>query len=168
MKRFQMLPLLALLWAGCDLVPTDEETGPPILTLNPTRESVSIGDTVSLVLSVSDLTPAVFGLSLRIGYDTTRLSFDDEGGFMLGSFFQTEAVSFVKAESDRIHLAFTQTRGQSAVSGSGWIGTLILSGRAAGNGVVEVLTEDLHFYDSSGNAVDVADLLLESTSVTVE
>ena len=87
---------------------------------------------------------------------------------MLGSFFQTEAISFAKAESDRIHLAFTQTRGQSAVSGSGWIGTLILSGRAAGNGVVEVLMEDLHFYDPSGNAVDVAGLLLESTSVTVE
>jgi len=140
-----------------------------ISTLLLTPESISITtNTVGeLNLQIEDLEIAIFGISLRIGYDLTSVSFTGATEFGEGFFFGSETITFIKDTSSAIHIATTLTSGE-AVSGSGTLYTLEFEGKSQGSHPVEILPEFLFFYDESGSEITIPNLTIKSATINVE
>ena len=137
-----------------------------VLSLTPESLSIDIGSVGELTLNIEDLEDAIFGISLRIAYDSTGVSFAGSTEFGEGYFFGSEAVTFVKDTSSTIHIATTLTSGEG-VFGSGILYTLEFEGKSEGSHLVEILSNFLFFYDSSGSKVTIPNLT-KSATINVE
>ena len=151
------------------LISCEEETAPliPTLALTPESLSIDIGSVGELTLQIEDLEDAIFGISLRIAYDSTGVSFTGSTELGEGFFFDSETVTFIKDTSSAIHIATTLTSGEG-VSGSGILYTLEFEGKSEGSHLVEILPNFLFFYDSNGSKITISDLTIKSVTVNVE
>ena len=151
------------------LISCEEETAPliPTLALTPKSISIDIGSVGELTLQIEDLEDAIFGISLRIAYDSTSVSFTGSTELGEGFFFDSETVTFIKDTSSTIHIATTLTSGEG-VSGSGILYTLEFEGKSEGSHLVEILSNFLFFYDSSGNKITISNLTIKSATINVE
>ena len=120
-----------------------------------------------LILQIGNLNVPIYGISLRIAYDATYVSFTGTTEYENGYFFGSEAVTFVNDVSSVIHLATTLTSG-SGVSGSGILYKLEFEGHSEGSHLVEILPEFLFFYDSTGSEITIPNLIIYSAIVNVD
>ena len=151
------------------LISCEEETAPliPTLSLTPESMSIDIGSVSELTLQIKNLEVPIFGISLRIEYNSTGVSFAGYTEFGEGYFSSSETVSFIKDTSSAIHMATTLTSGEG-VSGSGILYTLEFQGESQGSHLVEILPNFLFFYDSSGSKVTIPNLSINSATINVE
>jgi|TARA_B100001146_G_scaffold217332_1_gene221806 hypothetical protein len=151
------------------LISCEEETAPliPTLSLTPESMSIDIGSVSELTLQIKNLEVPIFGISLRIEYNSTGVSFAGYTEFGEGYFSSSETVSFIKDTSSAIHIATTLTSGEG-VSGSGILYTLEFEGESEGSHLVEILPNFLFFYDSNGSKITISNLTIKSATVNVE
>ena len=83
------------------LISCEDETSPhfPILSLTPETLSIENGAVGELTLQIENLDVSIFGISLRIAYDTSSVSFTGSTELVEGFFFGSETVTFVKDTS---------------------------------------------------------------------
>ena len=149
------------------LISCEEEIALPTLSLTPESLSIDIGSVGELTLQIEDLEDAIFGISLRIAYNSTGVSFTRSTELGDGYFSGSETVSFIKDTSSAIHMATTLTSGEG-VSGSGILYTLEFQGESQGSHLVEILPNFLFFYDSNGSKITISNLTIKSAAVNVE
>ena len=149
------------------LISCEEEIALPTLSLTPESLSIDIGSVGELTLQIEDLEVPIFGISFRIAYDSTGVSFAGSTEFGEGYFSSSDIVTFLKDTSSAIHIATTLTSGEG-VSGSGILYTLEFEGKSEGSHLVEILSNFLFFYDSSGSKVTIPNLTIKSATINVE
>ena len=120
-----------------------------------------------LILQIGNLNNPIYGISLRIAYDSTYVLFTGATEYENGYFFGSEAVTFVNDVSSVIHLATTLTVGEG-VSGSGILYKLEFEGISEGSHLVEILPDFLFFYDSTGSEITIPNLITYSAMVNVD
>ncbi len=153
---------------GCgnnSTTPDDEQSNR--LYFSPNKIELAIGEQSEITLAMSDLTEPVFGLSLQMTCDATTLIFPDTVDVQFGGFFGAEAVVFFKQTGDTLHLSITRIQGQESVSGSGIICHILVVGKAEGTGRIDVLADEVQFYDAAGEGVEIPAISFGSASVNV-
>ena len=128
---------------------------------------INLEPTGELILQVGNLSNPIYGISLRIAYDSSNVLFVGATEYENGFFFGSEAISFVNDVSSVIHLATTSTSG-SGVSGSGILYKLEFEGHSEGSHIVEILPDFLFFYDSTGSEITIPNLITYSATINVE
>jgi hypothetical protein len=157
---------MILLSLGCGKKTTGgDEQQTPQLYFSPVNASVVVGQDTSISLMVKDISPAIFGISMEISFDSTIVSFSDSLGFEVGTMFGTDAIQFVRQENSIIHLSITEIQGQNSVSGSGTIGTLKFGGHSVGSSEILVVPDKLHFYDSNGREITISECEIGDATV---
>ena len=164
MRFLKLIILLIILFVGCGTEP--EETVPTI-ALTPDALSIIVGQEGDLALQIKDFDVSIFGISMRVAYDSSNVSFSKSTGFAAGDFFGSDIIAFVQEESSLIFLTVTLQQGQQEVSGTGDLGKLTFIGKSPGSGTVEIISSELNFYDSDGNKVTISGLEIEIATVTV-
>lgn len=160
--RAIILGIMIVLLAGCSKNSTGvTEKQAPQLYFLPDNTTVSVGNDSDFSLMISNLATPVFAVSLRLYYDDAVVSFSDSSGFAASNFFGTDAIRFAHQEDSVIYLSITRIKGQNGVSGSGVVGTLTFGGRSAGTSTIRIDPDELHFYDSLGKIITVANLELK-------
>ena len=164
MRFLKLIILLIILFVGCGTEP--EETVPTI-ALTPDALSIIVGQEGDLALQIKDFDVSIFGISMRVAYDSSNVSFSKSTGFAAGDFFGSDIIAFVQEESSLIFLTVTLQQGQQEVSGTGDLGKLTFIGKSPGSSTVEIISSELNFYDSDGNGVAISGLEIEIATVTV-
>jgi hypothetical protein len=141
-----------------------EET--PSLALSPVDATVLVGDTAKVKLFAYYIDQPVFGISLQIEYDSSKVEFvqaqnDGEG------FFTESPLIFAQRTDSVVHLTISQFQGQPSGSGSGLLAELSFKGLSAGNCNIDILEEELCFYDSTGANMDFPDLEIGNAVLAV-
>ena len=167
MKYFKFIFFSLVILTSCGKEPSRSKPE-PTLSFTPQTLSINTGQQGEFTIQIEDLDSPVFGISMRIAYDSSIVSFSDSTGFSVGDFFGTDVVAFTREEVSIIHLTVTLTQGQEEVSGSGDIGRLTFVGKSTGNSTVEVITSELYFYDSEGNEGIIPDLEIENAIIAVQ
>ncbi len=167
MRYFTFFPILLILFMSCEKESTEPEETIPTTAFSPNNVSVGVVAEGELTLQVKDFEVSIFGISMRIAYDSTIVTFTDSTGFTVGGFFGTDIVTFVRDDSSRIHLTITLTQGQGEVIGSGDLAVLTFTGKSPGSSTLEIVPSELYFYDSEGNEVIVPDLEIEAATIIV-
>ena len=167
MKYFKFIFLSLVILTSCGKEPSRSKPE-PTLSFSPETLSINSGQQGEFTIQIEDLDSPVFGISMRIAYDSSIVSFSDSTGFFLGDFFGTDVVAFVREEVSIIHLTVTLTQSQEEVSGSGGLGVLTFVGKSSGTSTVDITSSELYFYDSDGNEVIVPDLEIENAIIVVQ
>ena len=167
MRYFKFIILLTILFAGCGDDTTKPEETVPTFALTPDALSIIVGQEGDLALQIKDFDVSIFGISMRVAYDSSNVSFSKSTGFAAGDFFGSDIIAFVQEESSLIFLTVTLQQGQQEVSGTGDLGEITFTGKSPGSGTVEIISSELIFYDSDGNEVIVQGLEIEFATVTV-
>jgi len=157
-----------ILISGCSNDSTEPEELQPALFFSQSYTSITVGGQANLSLEIQNLTESVFGVSFQMQYDSSIVSFNESSGMSSGDFFGQDAIVFVKDNDTNIHITIAQIQGQSEVSGSGIFSTFTFIGKLTGNCTIEIIPEDLHFYDVNGNIVELQDLAFESATIIVQ
>ena len=138
------------------------------IALIPDTLIIGLAQQGSLSLRIENLELPIFGISLRIGYISSMLSFVDSTGFDSGDFFGSNVLAFVEEDNSVIYLSLVLTQGEEAVSGSGTIGNITFKGYDLGSSEVMIIPSDLHFYDPYGSNIDFIYLEIENATIYVE
>ena len=168
MKYLKFIIPSIVLFFGCGKGTQEPEETVPTLALIPDALSIIVGQEGDLTLQIKDFDVSIFGISMRIAYDSSNVSFSDSTGFAAGDFFGSDIVAFVEEDSALIYLTVTLQQGQQEVSGTGDLAVMTFVGESQGNSKVEIISSELNFYDSDGNGVTVSDLEIEFATVTVQ
>lgn len=161
-----ILPLVLL--SGCSDTSTEPEPEPrPGIFITPSTASLALGQRTDFLLSVENLSPPVFAVSLQISFDDSVLSGSDSLYPAASGFFGPNAVSFAQAEDSTVHVAISRVQGQTQVSGSGSLCQLRFTGRATGSCRLEIVPAELRFYDSLGTVIAIPDLEIRAATVSV-
>ena len=161
-----IIPSIVLLLGCGDGLQEPEETM-PTLALSPDTLSIMLGQEGDLTIQIEDFDVSIFGISMRIAYDSSNVSFNKSAGFASGDFFGSNIVAFVEDEPPLIYLTVTLQQGQQDVSGTGDLGKLTFIGKSPGSGTVVIISFKLNFYDSDGNGVTISGLEIENAKITV-
>jgi hypothetical protein len=163
-----VMPLLLI--SGCENEsPTEPiQASGSLLLFSPEESTISVGDEITLQFIVRNLPDSIFALSAQIRYSDSLLSFINIAEPESDDFFGSNAVQFVYDTLSVLHLTISRIHGQSEVSGSGTICTFQLIGKAIGNCVVEVLTEQFEFFDLGGNVIEISELDTKSAIIRVD
>ena len=82
----------------------------------------------TLLLNITNTITPIFGLSIRIVYDTTIVAFSDYAAYLFGA----ETIDFSESENGIIYLSNTLTQGSEPIIGTGPIGYIIFEGISLG------------------------------------
>jgi len=148
------------MFSGCQ---SESSTEPPRdsgrkLGFSPEQVTISSGQPTELHLVIENLADSIFAVSMQIGFADSILSFTGIANAASGGFWGANAVQFAHDTLSVLHITISRVQGQTAVNGSGTICTLRFNAVAAGNCVVEVLTDQLVFYNSEGRELEVPEL----------
>ncbi len=146
---------------------TDPEVANPTITLVSSEATTSIGSTVSITANIADL-PAVFALSMRISFDSNRLTINDSQTNWIGNLWSSSAIGLLEVESGVAYLSISQIAGSGNVSGDGTIMKLEITAEQVGVASLNLIQSQLIFYDESGAEITMSDLELEGASITIE
>ena len=160
---FLVLPILYLACAN-----STEPDPEPKIFLSPASANVTVGNTIDLNIVVEENQTSFFAVSMQITYNNTLLNFDDNNGFNRGSLFDQSAIVFAQNNGSVIHLSVSQVKGQTSTSGSGVIGTLRFSATSSGNSPIRINQDELIFYNSQGNEINIPDLEIKAASISVQ
>ena len=168
MKYIQIIMLATLLvfLGACEETDNDPELIPAI-ALSVNSDAVSIGSLVAVSAEISDIPESIFAVSLRLSYDSTRLSLDDSQSDWIGNSWATSAIGLLEEDSGIVYLSISQIAGSENVDG-GTIFTIDFTAEASGTAVLDFLTDYLVFYDEDGSEIVFTDLEVEGVSVTID
>lgn len=165
MKYFIWLPVFLMMFLiGCDKEPAPS----PAIQILPGTATLSVGQAREFSINFQHFPTPIFGVSMRIQYESQVLSFTDSTGFMAGDFFGSDVITLAVGDSGTIYLACTLTQGQPGQSGSGELGTLSFTSLATGTSVVAIHPTELVFYDAAGDIVLIPDLEMATSEIIVQ
>jgi len=170
MNRFKLIigAVCIIYFVGCSSS-TEPMNGPSAnIFFTPNEVNTTIGETLLVSLEISELSEAIFGMSLQIGYDSTYISFSDTSGIESGDFLGADAITFSRISDSIIHLSITRIQGQESVSGSGVICTLPIVGKTIGNSSIRILRDDVHFFNVVGDELEIPGLETQNADVMVQ
>lgn len=169
--RYSILVLFTL---AISFLISCEETNPeaaiPAITLVSSEATTSIGSTVSITADISDLPADFFAVSMRISFDSNRLTIDDSQTNWIGNLWSSSAIGLFEVESGIVYLSITQVAGGGSVSvsGDGIVMELEVTAEQAGVASLNLIQSDLVFYDENGAKITMSDLEIEGVSITIE
>lgn len=166
MKKIIILVFLLLQVNSCTDSGT-EAPGDPKISFSPQEIAISNQGQTEISLKISDFKAEIFALSMQLTYDGDIVSID-EAGFSSGDFFGENGISLIKVTEDNIHLSLSLTQGMTSLKGSGTLCKFSVKGITNGNCTLSVDENELVFYDSAGNPVEIEDLSTVSSSINVE
>ena len=145
----------------------DEPLQPdPTLILETQGTAISTNDSLDISLKLNDNETPIFGIYLKIDYDSLFLSFDDESGFSTGNYFGENKITFVHEENNSIFLTNTLIQGEPRKSGSGLIGTFTFLPKLGGTTEIKIDEQQLEFYDEIGEIIEIEKI--QTNHFTVE
>jgi len=147
---------------------TDPEAAIPTITLVSSGASTSIGSTVSITANIADLPADFFAVSMRISFDSNRLTIDDSQSNWIGNLWSSSAIGLLEVEPGIAYLSISQVAGGGNVSGDGTIMELGLTAEQVGVASVNLIQSQLIFYDENGTEITMSDLEIEGASITIE
>jgi len=165
MKDIFIYIIFSLYIVSCSTEPTQND---PRINFSSENFSFSTGNQMEVALKITDLQTKIFALSLQINFDADLLSFDENTGFINGDFFGEDQINLIKASENLIHLSISLTQGMSTRKGDGTLGTFKFTGIAVGNCELSIDESELVFYDGSGNPLKITNLMVGSSSISVE
>jgi len=130
----------------------------PVLLLSSSSSSITIGESTSISLDITDLMTPIFGVEMQISYNVSIFEVDSSS-FDQGVYFGTNAISLFQIVEDKIHLSISAIHGDAMVNGTGQLGNFIVTGLSSGSGTFTIIPEELHFIDGNGNEVHITDSL---------
>jgi len=139
-----------------------------IIYFSPDSTVLSVNNESGIDIIMENFEITMFGISLRIEYDSTLVSFTDSTGFNIGNIFDPTAIVFSKAENSIIYLSLTQLQGQNQVLGSGTLGTLTFKGKSAGNCMIQIIPAKLNIYDNLGNQIVLPEMEFKSAEIEIQ
>jgi len=169
MKRLRLIfaAFLLVLQLGCK----DNSSSPPqnvcALRLSPAQSEITIGEEITLTIEAGDFDQPIFALSIRIAYDSAAVDFLAAQLPAQTGFFTDSAICFAQSGSDVIYLTVTQIQGQPEVSGSGSIAELTFRGISTGSSSLEIVSDELHFFNSAGVEIQIMQIEIGSAVITV-
>jgi len=159
---------LCIIFFICCEESTKPEESSTKMSFSPANISLAVGEDSNIKLNIENCTKSIFGMSIRIEYDNSVVSFSHSDGLILGDFLGQNAIIFTKDHNSVIHMTLSLTQGQTEVSGSGVLDILTFTGKTTGNCILQIFSEDLHFFDSEGNLVFLESIELETSTITVQ
>lgn len=167
MKKIFILIILLIQINSC----SDKSTEPvsdPELSFSPEEVTMSNNTQTAVTVNIADISKDIFAISMRLNFDDNVLSFDENSGCSVGDFFGQDAIHLVKVSESNIHLSISLTQGASPIKGTGAICTLTFQCIATGNCMLTINEDELIFYDAAGSAIEIANLSIGSSSISVE
>jgi hypothetical protein len=157
MKRFFIIFFFiqVIIFVGCEDKSGNVEDNIIRLDFTPSEAVIAVGEDASIELKVNDIDQPFFALSMRIEYDSSVVAFLEADFDDDSSIFSPNAITFVQNAGSIIHLSLTQIQGQPSVSASGNLATFTFKGLSPDSCSINILPDDLHFYDSSGAEIEV-------------
>jgi len=146
----------------------DASEASPAITLESSQAIAAIGATISVTAKITDLPADFFAVSMRISYDSDRLTIRDDQSNWIGSIWSSSAIGMLEVESGIIYLSITQVAGAGNVSGDGTVLTLEFDTRQAGIASLDLIQRDLVFYDKDGAELAMNELKIEGVDITIE
>ena len=140
----------------------------PSISFSPDTCRIAVGARGELALILNLQTFKAFGVSMRIKYLPSLASFNDTTGFVLPEELEQGTVTFIKANSNTIHLAISLLQGLEEQSGLLPLGILEMTGLAKGMGYLEIDPDELYFYDKDGAILSIPDLVIKNSVVVVQ
>lgn len=137
-------------------------------SFTPDSTILPINNESAINIIMENFETTMFGISMRITYDSALVSITDSTGFSPGNIFDQNAIVFSKAENSIIYLTLTQVQGQGQVSGTGTLGTLTFKGKSAGNCTIQIIQDKLNLYDNLGNQVGLPEMEFETAVIQVQ
>ena len=139
----------------------------PVLLLSSSSSSITIGESTSISLKITDLGISIFGVEMQISYNVNVVEVDTLS-FVQGSYFGTNAISLFQIVDDKIHLSISAIHGDAMVNGTGQLASFEVTGLSSGTSTFTIVPEELHFIDDNGNEMDITDYLeVRDLTVTV-
>jgi len=147
---------------------SDPEVIIPMITLESSNTTSAVGSTISITVEIAGLPSDFFAVSMRISFESNRLTISADQSDWIGSVWSSSAIGFLEVESGLVYVSITQIAGTSDVSGDGTVLTLDLTAEQAGVASLDLIQSHLVFYDAEGAEITMSDLELEGTSITIE
>ena len=160
-------------WGGsssidfCGVCDDNTENDCALISFSPENQNIGINESISLELELKGLSDLIFAVSMEINYNDSILIFNDSTGFNIGDFFGDENIFFVNQENSSIYFSVSIQQGNMEVDGTGAIGVFQFEGLSNGVSEIEILLNNLKFFDSSGHEIDISNLQIKSSTVTV-
>ena len=157
------LPIVFILIFSCD-----EPLQPdPSLVLSSQSTAITTNDTLDVSLNFNDNIVPIFGIYVKIDYDSSLLSFSDTAGFVAGNYFGGNNITFVKEENGSIFLTVTLTQGVEMKSGTGLLGSLTFFPKLEGSATISIDEEELEFYNDLGNIIEIINIETDSLIIKI-
>ena len=145
----------------------DEPVEPdPLLVFESSNSFIQNNEEFEIILKLNDNNTPIFGIYIKIDYESTILLFDDESGFSAGNYFGENKITFVHEENNSIFLTNTLIQGEPRKSGSGLIGTFTFLPKLGGTTEIKIDEQQLEFYDEIGEIIEIEKI--QTNPFTVE
>ena len=136
---------------SCD----EPEEPEPLLVFESSNSFIQNNEEFEIILRLVDNNTPIFGIYIKIDYESTILLFDDESGFSVGNYFGENKITFVHEENNSIFLTNTLIQGEPRKSGSGLIGTFTFLPKLGGTTEIKIDEQQLEFYDEIGEIIEI-------------
>ena len=167
MKIFSISLISALLIISCDTETTSPEVSIPTISLTTLEGSIDVGQKFDVIIHMIDFDKPIFGVSMKVGFDPNLLT-SDSISFSYGDYFGAEVITFSQVEYDAVYLTISLIQWQTETTGTGILGQLSLSGKSTGNCEISITTDDVEFFNSTGEAVIFDDLHIQLVTMVIE
>jgi len=162
MKFFYAIVMIFVFIFSCDEpLPPD-----PSLILNSQSSAIIPNEEFDISLELKDNGTPIFGIYVKIDYDSSFLSFSDTTGFAVGNYFGGNNITFAKEENGSVFLTITLTQGEEKKSGTGLLGSLTFSPKLEGTTAMSIDEEELEFYNDFGDIIEIINI--ETKSLLIE
>ena len=138
----------------------------PVLLLSSSSSSITIGESTSISLKITDLGISIFGVEMQISYNVNVVEVDTLS-FVQGSYFGTNAISLFQIMDDKIHLSISAIHGDAMVNGTGQLAGFEVTGLSSGTSTFTIVPEEIYFIDANGSKVDIIGLEVGDLTITV-
>ncbi len=95
---------------------SDPEVIIPTITLESSVTATSVGSTIIITANVADLPIDFFAVSIRISFDSNRLTISDDQSNWIGNMWSSNAIGLLEVESGTVYLSITQVSGADCKS----------------------------------------------------
>lgn len=164
---FAILILSMFLIMSCEEA-SDPDVIKPMITLESSDATTTVGSTFSVTAKIADLPDDFFAISMRISFDSNRLTIGDDQAGWIGNLWSSSAVGLLEVESGIVYLSITQIAGSGSVSGDGIVLSLDVTAEQSGVTALDLIQSRLIFYDENGAEITMSDLEIEGVSITIE
>ena len=145
----------------------DEPVEPdPLLVFESSNSFIQNNEEFEIILKLNDNNTPIFGIYIKIDYESTILLFDDESGFSVGNYFGENKITFVHEENNSIFLTVTLMQVEPKKSGYGLIGTFTFLPKLGGTTEIKIDEQQLEFYDEIGEIIEIEKI--QTNPLTVE